>query len=49
MKLITLNLPERYIKQLDKLVNKRLYGNRAEAIRHAVDDLLKEHKGWGHI
>ena len=40
MKLITLYLPEPYIKALDKLVNERFYPNRAEAIRVAIRDLL---------
>jgi len=41
MKLITLYLPEPYIQALDRLVNeKRIYPNRAEAIRIAVRDLL---------
>ena len=40
MRLITLHLPEPYIKALDKLVDKKLYPNRAEAIRVAVRDLL---------
>lgn len=41
MKLITLYLPEPYLKALDRLVNeKRTYPNRAEAIRLAVRDLL---------
>ncbi len=40
MKLITLYLPEPYIKALDDLVSDRYYPNRAEAIRVAVRDLL---------
>jgi Arc/MetJ-type ribon-helix-helix transcriptional regulator len=40
MKLITLYLPEPYIKALDSLVYERYYPNRAEAIRVAVRDLL---------
>ena len=40
MKLITLYLPEPYIKALDGLVNDQYYPNRAEAIRVAVRDLL---------
>ncbi len=40
MKLITLYLPEPYIKALDSLVDDRYYPNRAEAIRVAVRDLL---------
>ncbi|MEM2905227.1 MAG: ribbon-helix-helix domain-containing protein [Candidatus Bathyarchaeia archaeon] len=40
MKLITLHLPETYLKELDSLVNERLYYSRADAIRSAVRDLL---------
>jgi len=40
VKLITLYLPEPYIKALDSLVDERYYPNRAEAIRVAVRDLL---------
>jgi len=40
VKLITLYLPEPYIKLLDQLVNERFYPNRAEAIRVAIRDLI---------
>ena len=40
MKLITLYLPETYIKALDQLVGERFYPNRAEAIRVAIRDLI---------
>jgi len=40
MKLITVNLPESYLKDLDELVKIDLYPNRAEAIRVAVRDML---------
>lgn len=42
MKLITLYLPEPYIKALDKLVGKNFYPNRAEAMRAAIRDLIVE-------
>jgi len=42
MKLITLYLPEPYIEALDRLVNKKFYPNRAEAIRSAIHDLLRD-------
>lgn len=42
MKLITLHLPPRFVKELDKLVRDGKYPNRSEAIRVAVRDLLKE-------
>lgn len=41
MKIVTLYLPELYIKQLDELVKKNMYANRAEAMRTAIRDLLK--------
>jgi len=40
MKLITLYLPESYIKALDQLVAEKFYPNRAEAIRFAIHDLI---------
>jgi len=40
MKLITLYLPETYIKALDQLVNECFYPNRAEAIRVAIRDMI---------
>lgn len=46
MKLITLHLPEPYIRALDELVNEKYYPNRAEAIRTAVRDLLSV-EAWG--
>jgi Arc/MetJ-type ribon-helix-helix transcriptional regulator len=42
MKLITLYLPETYIRLLDQLVGERFYPNRAEAIRVAIRDLINE-------
>jgi len=46
MKLITLHLPEPYIRALDQLVKDKYYPNRAEAIRVAVRDLLSV-EAWG--
>ena len=43
MKLITLYLPESYIRLLDELVSERFYPNRSEALRVACRDLLSEH------
>jgi len=43
MKLITLYLPEPYIKALKRLEDAGFYPNRAEAIRMAVRSLLIEH------
>ncbi len=40
MKLITLYLPETYLKALDQLVTEHFYPNRAEAIRFAIHDLI---------
>jgi len=46
MKLITLYLPEPYIKALDQLVSERYYPNRAEAIRVAIRDMI-DIEVWG--
>ena len=46
MKLITLYLPESYLKALDELVKRRYYPSRAEAIRVAIRDLLNR-EFWG--
>ena len=42
LKLITLYLPEPYIKALDQLVTESFYPNRAEAIRVAIRDLIND-------
>lgn len=42
VKLITLYLPETYIKALDQLVEAKFYPNRAEAIRFSIRDMLKD-------
>ena len=42
MKLITLYLPEPYIKMIDQLVTERFYPHRAEAIRVAISDLIND-------
>jgi Arc/MetJ-type ribon-helix-helix transcriptional regulator len=41
LKLITLYLPETYIKALDQLVGAKFFPNRAEAIRAAIRDLIR--------
>jgi len=46
VKLITLHLPEPYIRALDRLVKDKFYPNRAEAIRVAIRDLLYV-EAWG--
>ena len=43
MKLITLYLPEPYIKALKRITDAGFYPSRAEAIRMAVRTLMKEH------
>jgi len=42
LKVITINLPETYLRDLDQLVKVDMYPNRAEAIRTAVRDMLVE-------
>ncbi|MCW3981877.1 MAG: ribbon-helix-helix domain-containing protein [Candidatus Bathyarchaeota archaeon] len=46
LKLITLYLPEPYIRALDQLVTEQFYPNRAEAIRVAIRDMLTT-EVWG--
>lgn len=41
MRLITLNLPEPTIRQLDDIVRRGYHANRAEAIRAAIRDLIQ--------
>lgn len=45
MRAVTVSLPEAYLEALDELVRRRLYPNRAEAIRIAVRDLIREENG----
>jgi antitoxin ParD1/3/4 len=42
LKLITLYIPETYLRALDKLVGEKYYPNRAEAIRVAIRDLVND-------
>lgn len=42
MRVVTVHLPEAYLEAIDELVRRRLYPNRAEAIRMAVRDFIKE-------
>lgn len=46
MKLITLYVPEPYLKTLDQLIAAGIYPNRAEAIRTAIRDLLVDETDW---
>ena len=41
MKLITLNLPDRYLDGIEMLVREEIYPNRSEAIRTAIRDMLR--------
>ena len=42
MRVVTVHLPEAYIDAIDQLVRRRLYPNRAEAIRMAIRDFIME-------
>ena len=42
MKLISLQLPESYVRGLERLVEEGLYPNKSAAIRFAIKDLLKD-------
>ena len=41
MKVVTVHLPEPYLQDIDELVRRRLYPNRAEAIRMALRDFIR--------
>ncbi|MEM1944482.1 MAG: ribbon-helix-helix domain-containing protein [Nitrososphaerota archaeon] len=41
MRVVTVHLPEPYLQAIDELVRRRLYPNRAEAIRMAVRDFIR--------
>ena len=41
MKVVSVHIPEPYLEALDELVRRKLYPNRAEAIRMAVRDFIK--------
>ncbi len=41
MQLIAVHLPEKIVKDIQRLVDVGLYPNRSEAIRIAIRDLLK--------
>ena len=45
MRLIAVHLPEKLLEDIQRLVSKGQYPNRAEAIRIAIRDLLK-HELW---
>lgn len=47
MKLITLHLPEHYIRALDEMKKDGLIPNRAEGIRMAVRDFLRDYWRYG--
>ena len=47
MRLIAVHLPERYVEDLQRLVESDLYPNRSEVIRIAIRDLLKREL-WEH-
>jgi len=44
LEIISLKLPEVYVRALDKLVEIGLYRNRSEAIRVAIRDLLRRER-----
>jgi len=45
VKLITVHVPEVYIRGIEELVNSNVYPNRSEVIRVAIRDLLKSELG----
>jgi len=47
LKMIAVYLPPEHIEKLDQLVQADLYSSRNEAIRVAVQDLLRAEADWG--
>jgi len=43
MKAVTINIPEPYLRAIDDLVRRKVFPNRAEAIRVAIRDLIRFH------
>ena len=41
LKVLTVHLPDAYVRGLNQLVHAKLYPNRSEAIRVAIRDLLR--------
>jgi antitoxin ParD1/3/4 len=41
MRMVTVWIPKANVERLDSLVKRKLYPNRAEAIRFAIHDLLR--------
>jgi Predicted transcriptional regulators containing the CopG/Arc/MetJ DNA-binding domain len=46
LKLVTVKMPELYVKAIDELVKEEKFSNRSEVIRIAVRELLKREL-WG--
>jgi len=43
LRVVTVNLPEAYIKAIDELIKLRLYASRSELIRTAVRNLIQKY------
>lgn len=41
LKVLTVKVPERYIRELDRLVKEGLFVSRGEAVRHAIREYLR--------
>ncbi|MGC8573593.1 MAG: transcriptional regulator [Caldisphaera sp.] len=48
MKLITVKMPDLYVRGIDELVKAGNYSSRSEVIRIAIRELLK-HELWGEL
>lgn len=42
MSLITVHIPEKFLKEIEKLVEEGYYPNRSEVIRIAIRDFLRQ-------
>lgn len=42
MKIVNFDCPEQFLKQFDEYIRKRGWGSRAEALREAMRQMMKE-------
>ncbi len=47
MAIISVSLPDEYLKELDRIVEKEGFSSRSEAIRHSLDLLISSEDGEG--
>jgi len=43
---LTVKIPERYLREIDKLVEEGLFTSRSEAVRYALRELIKRETAY---